>query len=329
MNPQKEMDKIKLKSSHRVVLVVFIPKLEGYYLTIFDVLKLSIESLLATNNKFCEVTIVNNGSCEIVSEYLNNMYLDGRIDCLIHHKENIGKIDAMIGAARLSREELITLSDTDILFVKGWQQNIEKVFNSFKGVGSVSPIPVRKAFTYGTYSTLTKIILRKVKFSYEEIKENFISHNRFLESINWEVEHNDTLKWPVVEANGVKAIVGSSHQIVTIRRSMLFDFVPKMPSFTLVGNNSEYDYVDLPIDLSGKMRLATYNNFAFHMGNRVEEWMYSIQTENLKNKEIYRDETDLKMEYSYKKSPDLVIFCYRLKKKIIKRCFMNFLKSGQ
>jgi hypothetical protein len=35
------------------------------------------------------------------------------------------RIDAQIGAARGVREKLITLTDSDILFVKGWQEKVE------------------------------------------------------------------------------------------------------------------------------------------------------------------------------------------------------------
>ena len=96
MNPQKEEKKIDLKSNHRVVIVAFIPKLEGYYADIFEVLKLSVNSAFATKNNNCEITLVNNASCKIVTDYLNQLYDDGIINCVIHHKENIGKMDALI-----------------------------------------------------------------------------------------------------------------------------------------------------------------------------------------------------------------------------------------
>ncbi|KIX19790.1 hypothetical protein SY27_17210 [Flavobacterium sp. 316] len=285
MNPQKQSKKIDLKYQHRLIIVVFIPNLEGYYQNVFEVFKLCLESAITTVNDKCAITIVNNASCEETTNYLNESFKKGKIDTLIHHKENIGKMDALIGAAKGSREPLITLSDVDILFKYGWQNEIENIFASMKNVGSVSPIPVRKSMRYGTTSTLQKVFTGKVKLTFESIKANFDDHNKYLKSINWEIENEENLKWPIISQNGVKAILGSGHQIMTLNRLIFHNTVPIEPSLTLVGNNSEFLYCDEPVDISGGMRLATYNNFAFHMGNKVENWMIEIQEENIKKRE--------------------------------------------
>lgn len=285
MNPQKQSKKIDLKYQHRLIIVVFIPNLEGYYQNVFEVFKLCLESAITTVNDKCAITIVNNASCEETTNYLNESFKKDKIDTLIHHKENIGKMDALIGAAKGSREPLITLSDVDILFKYGWQNEIENIFASMKNVGSVSPIPVRKSMRYGTTSTLQNVFTGKVKLTFESIKANFDDHNKYLKSINWEIENEENLKWPIISQNGVKAILGSGHQIMTLNRLIFHNTVPIEPSLTLVGNNSEFLYCDEPVDISGGMRLATYNNFAFHMGNKVENWMIGIQEENIKKRE--------------------------------------------
>ncbi len=323
MNPQKEYKKIELKEHHRVVVVVFIPRLEGYYENMFEVFKLNLESINSTKNEFCVITVVNNGCCDVVVEYLNEMYANSKIDCLVHHKINIGKIDALIGAARSAREKLITLTDADILFVKGWQENVENVFCNFKDVGSVSPLPIRKGLTSGTISTLQKIMLKKVKLSFLPIKENFNSYNKFLESIGWDIEKNDDMLWPVISKNKHKAILGSAHQVLTLHRDIFFSDVPSLPSLILVGNNSEHDYVDTPIDLSNKMRLSTYNNFAFHMGNKAENWMYDIQKNNSTTDIILPNYNIENLKISNSIS-SLKIYGFKFKKKIIKKLFKIF-----
>jgi hypothetical protein len=67
-----------------------------------------------------------------------------------------------------------------------------------------------------------------------------------------------------------------------MHRDVLFKSVPTKPSLTLVGGFSEYLYVDKPIDMAGKLRLATFHNYAYHMGNSLEGWMKDVQVENLK-----------------------------------------------
>ncbi len=323
MNPQKQEKKIDLQYHHRLIIVVFIPSLEGYYKNVFDVFKLCLESAYTTIDSNCAITIVNNASCEDVRNYLNVQFENKVINCLIQHDENIGKMDALIGAARSSREYLITLSDVDILFKKGWQQEVEKIFLSMKNVGSVSPISVRKSMRYGTTSTIEQIILRKVKFTFKPIQENFLDYNLYLKSINWKTEENQNLLWPIVEENDVKAILGSGHQIMTLNRFIFHNNVPVSPSLTLVGNNSEFIYCDEPVDLSGGMRLATYHNYAYHMGNKVEQWMLEIQEKNIKNKPVdnlkFNDLTNIVFKA---KNPNKLFFL--IKQRIVIKFFNVF-----
>lgn len=319
MNPQKQSKKIQLKYQHRLIIVVFIPSLEGYYKNVLEVFKLCLDSAITTTNNDCAITIVNNASCDEVGKYLEDKLHKNQIDTVIHHKENIGKIDALIGAARGSREPIITISDVDILFKEGWQKETEDIFSKIKNVASVSPIPCRKFLNYETSSTLSKILLGKVKFKWLSIPENHTAHNRFLESFHWELETDENIKWPVIESNNVKAIVGSGHQVLSMRRALFFDTVPKSPSLTLVGNNSEYLYCDQPINYSGGMRLATYNNFAYHMGNTVEDWMRDIQKENLVISERKEDVKSPSLPEFYPKTPSRV--WYKLKKRIVHKLF--------
>ncbi len=284
-NPQKQERKLTLTTNHRIVVVVYIPNEDGFYKDSYSVFKTCLDSLIATTSTTSLITVVNNGSFDKVKNLLHQYLDEGKIDTVIAHKTNIGKIDALIGAARGAREKLITLTDSDILFVKGWQQKTVEIFNTFPKVGSVSPIPGRYGYLYGTTSVLKSILLKKLQLQLMPIPENFVPYNRYLESINWEADSNENTEWAVVSYKDVKAIIGSGHQVLTIDRDVLFETVPTNPSLTLVGGSSEYDYVDEPIDKSGKLRLATYHNYAFHMGNKLENWMIDIQQDNVASAE--------------------------------------------
>lgn len=317
-NPQKLEKHVVLETFHRVILVVFIPNEEGFYKDSFNVFKLSLDSIISSINSSCAITVVNNGSYFKVTELLNAYIVEKKIDTVIHHSNNIGKIDALIGAARGVREQLITYTDSDILFEFGWQENVEKIFNEFPNVGSVSPIPVRKGIFYATSSVLKQILLRKVKFSFEPIPENFDAYNKYLTSINWESENSEAQLWPIITYKSNKAIIGSGHQVLTIDREILNGYTSNNPSLILVGGDSEYKYVDEPIDYSGKMRLSTYNNYAFHMGNTTEKWMYDILESNNKNS-IFNVKSNLKL--SQRRSYQYKIKAYRLRKNLIKVLF--------
>ena len=323
-NPQKKEGFINQKYNHRVIVVTYIPKIDGYYLKMLEVIKLSLSSLKQTIPSSTAITVVDNGSCHKVTEYLTSLKFEKKIDNLNLLGENIGKIDALIGTARGSREPLITLTDCDILFANQWVEETFKVFNNFKNVGSVSPIPVRIGYNFGTSSVLKNIIFKKLKFKFKSIPENFEPYNKYLDSINWDQETEISLMWPVVEANNEKAIIGSGHQILTIDRDILFGVTPSNPSYTLVGNNSELNYVDIPIEKSGKLRLSTYNNYAFHMGNKVEDWMVKIAEANEKitDKDInHHLDIIQKKDLFNSKTRNI---SYKLKKSIFKLLFKWF-----
>lgn len=328
MNPQKEERKITMITHHRIVIVVYIPNEEGFYEKSFDVFKTCLDSIILTINNNAAITVVNNGSLEKVSTFLNLYLKEKKIDTLISHNTNIGKIDAQIGAARASREKYITLTDADILFVKGWQEKVEEVFAAFKNVGSVSPIPVRTGLYAGTSSVLKQILLRNLKFKFIPIPENLENYNKFLSSINWDLDTDENKKWPVIESRGVKAIIGSAHQVLTIDRDVLFMTSPSNPSLTLVGGNSEHNYVDEPIDKAGKLRIATFNNYAFHIGNVLESWMNEVHRNNLISKTIKSNEFKASLFSSdlfHSQTKDKI---YGFKKMIVKKVFYFLYGNG-
>ncbi|TNJ45763.1 glycosyltransferase [Tamlana fucoidanivorans] len=322
-NPQKAEGLITLKTNHRVVMVVFVPELTGYYTNMFEVTKLSINSLIKTIPLTSAITIVDNGSCSTVTNYLTKLLKEGLIDALMLLKNNIGKIDALMAGARGAREPIITLTDCDILFEANWVSETIKVFNTFKNVGSVSPIPTRTAVKYFTFSTQQAILQKRLCLKFESIPENFKAYNMFLKSINWNQEPDKFKLWPVVINKNVKAIVGSDHQVVTLRRDILFNCTPSKPSFTKVGKESERDYVDLAIDMSGGFRLSTYHFYAFHMGNKLENWM-TIVYDKLENNS---EELDLKL-FPKLKYQDINPFWYKFKKKLLKKVFETQIPSN-
>tara|TARA_R110002050_G_scaffold74772_4_gene160153 strand:+ start:56366 stop:57352 length:987 start_codon:yes stop_codon:yes gene_type:complete len=315
-NPQKTEAFIKLKTNHRIVVVVFVPELTGYYQDMFEVIKVSINSLIKTIPNTSAITIVDNGSCTAVVNYLTELFNNDLIDALQLLKTNIGKIDALMGGARASREPIVTLTDCDVLFKTNWVSETIKIFNIFKNVSSVSPIPARTALKYFTFSTQEAILRKRVDLKFESIPENFEAYNMFLESINWHKETDNEKLWPILHKDKTKAVIGSDHQVLTLRRDVFFNTSPSKPSFTKVGKESEREYVDLAIDLSGGLRLSTHNFYAFHMGNKLEDWMMTEY--NKLEKESKEIALKLIPELKYREAYN---FWYKVKKRILKKTF--------
>ena len=73
-NPNK--DKLKQNSEylHQVIIPVYIPSHEDYFKDSLKILKLCITSVLNTIHDKTFITIVNNGSCKDVKEYLESLF---------------------------------------------------------------------------------------------------------------------------------------------------------------------------------------------------------------------------------------------------------------
>lgn len=322
MNPQKKEKKIDLQFQHRVIILVYVPEKEGYYDNIFEVFKLCLESAITTINDKCAITVVNNGSKKEVVEYINQKFVNKEIDSVIHHNCNIGKMDAIIGAARASREPIITLSDVDVLFKFGWQQEVERNFNAFENLGTISPMAVKSSFRIANISTQQQIIFKQLSFKLEPIPENTNDYNLYLKSLNWDITCSENAMWPVVQSNNQKAILGCAHQVLCINREIFFKTVPTAPSLTLIGQNSVYNYADGPIDFAGGLRLSTYHNYAYHMGNTVEDWMLKVQEENKAKANAQPKEIIvLKLKFKAKK---YYPFIFKVKQKVISKLFDLF-----
>ena len=73
------------------------------------------------------ITLVNNGSCENVLVYLNELFSQKKIHELIH-TDNIGKINAVFKGLSGNNIELVTITDADVLFLSNWQSQTATVF---------------------------------------------------------------------------------------------------------------------------------------------------------------------------------------------------------
>ncbi|MBZ0328339.1 MAG: glycosyltransferase family 2 protein, partial [Altibacter sp.] len=66
--------KIKRDAYHRIIVPVFIPNLkEEYFFHGLEVTKLCLESLIRTRHPKTFLSVVNNGSCREVTNYLQQL----------------------------------------------------------------------------------------------------------------------------------------------------------------------------------------------------------------------------------------------------------------
>ncbi len=333
-NPHKDLEQEKTKYLHQVVIPVFIPHQEGYYKDAFIILQYCITSLLKTIHNSTFITIVNNGSCSKIVDYLNNLFLEKKIHELIH-TENIGKLNAILKGISGSNIELVTISDSDVLFCSNWQSETVHVFNSFSKTGVVGIVPQFKMFE-GNSANVIWDNLFSSRLRFTEVKDpNALI--RFYESIGWDKNYNqDYLKQNLSISNqDKKALVGSGHFVATYRKQLFAEIITYIGY--KMGANSE-EYLDTAPLKKGLWRLTTTHNYAYHMGNVFETWMQDemeLLQENpsclnaltvtkligkksrlnlfFKNKlfaKIFSNKTFRKFFYKYKKLPKTMINNY-------------------
>jgi hypothetical protein len=258
--------------SHRVIIPLYIPNEADYYKESYQIFEYCLFSVLKTSVTPLKISVISNNSCDSVNEKLFDLHKQGYIDELIIEKEAIGKINSILKALRTAEERLITITDADVLFCNGWEEEVVAVFEAFPNAGAVCPVPVfRKHFH------LTSIIWLKYLFSkklYFRAVKNVPALTKFAASIGWpwlDEKWSDTIG-TLEASNGKIAVLGCSHFVATYKREV-FQNLPKTNSKYKLGGSSEFLYTDEPVLKMGGYRLATYDNFAYHMGNTLESWM--------------------------------------------------------
>ncbi|QDO94176.1 glycosyltransferase family 2 protein [Formosa sediminum] len=281
-NPQRNK-KINLdKYNHQVIIPVYIPNLEKYYRQSFEIFKLSLNSLLKTVNNQTYITVICNGSCVEVEEYVLNQYLSGNINDVII-TSGIGKVNSILKGISGINLPLLTISDADVLFLNNWQQETYKVFDSFPRAGVVSPVPnPSQSFYY------TENIYLNYMFSEKILKHPVVNKQaliRFAESIGALslFEKYYCKDYLILKGkNECKAVVGAGHFVATYKTS-IFKYLKRHTDYQL-GGESEEEYLDKPPFLKGLFRLSTMDNYAYHLGNTVEDWMLKTHNETLRSK---------------------------------------------
>lgn len=309
-NPYKDQKNDESEYIHQVVIPVYIPNHEGYFKDSFAILKLCLESLLATIHNKTFVTIANNGSDRIVADYLDELLNQSKIQELIH-THNIGKLNAVVKGLAGNNIELVTISDSDVMFLPNWQNETVKVFSHIPNAGVVGIVPQIKMYESNCGNVLLKnFFSKKLKFIPVKNKNGMI---RFYDSIGWDRSYNqDYLKFNLgLEINSdMSVLIGSGHFVATYKKDMFEELISYF-DYKMGGNSEEYlDQLPLKKDY---WRLTTEDNYAYHMGNVLENWMLDQPNEIVAE--------DKNIEYNFYKKKKLNSILYFFKN----RLFVKFI----
>ncbi len=304
LNPYKDKSLDKSKYEHQVIIPVYIPNQKAYFKDSFKIFQLCLESLFSTIHHKTFITIVNNGSGDFIKEYLDDLFLNGKIHEVVH-TENIGKLNAILKGLAGNDIELVTISDSDVLFLPNWQLETSKIFNEVPKAGVVGIVPQFKMYETNCGNVIIdNLFNKKMKFIPVKNPDSLI---RFYDSIGWDRTYNkDYLAYNLgLEINpNLKVLIGSGHFAATYKKDV-FEEINTFIGFKL-GGNSEV-YLDKAPLKKGYWRLNTQDNFAYHMGNTLEDWM--------EMKPIYEPASEC-LYSNFKKRNNINVVIYFVKNRI-------------
>ena len=270
-NPNKDKTLPKSDYTHQVVVPVYIPHQNDYFKDSFQILQLCLESLFKTCHAKTYITVVNNGSCEEVIVYLNQLQQNGKIQEVIHTTA-IGKLNAILKGLTGHQFPLITITDADVMFLNDWQKATYEVFEAFPKTGLVCTTPSSKSFNDKTFNILTEKLFSK-SLAFTSVKNpvafdafaTSIGNPNFYKSVHFE-------KYLTLTNDKVSVVVGAGHFVATYRGDIFSDLGVTATPFSL-GGTSEAKILDLPVIRKGYWRLSTDDNYTYHLGNVQETWM--------------------------------------------------------
>lgn len=284
LNPQKDKPLETSDYIHQVIFPVYIPNQEGYFIDSFKILQRCFDSLFATTHTKTFITVVNNGSGEFVKDYLDDLFRNKKIHEVIH-TENIGKLNAILKGLVGNDIELVTISDSDVLFLQNWQSETAKIFNEVPKAGVVGIVPQFKMYEANSGNVIFDNLFNN-KLNFFPVK-NPNALVRFYDSIGWDRNYNqDYLAYNLgLEINpDLKVLIGAGHFVATYKKD-IFEEITTFIGYKLGGVSETYlDKVPLK---KGYWRLTTQDNFAYHMGNIYEDWMGEIPKQAHTNESLY------------------------------------------
>lgn len=271
---------------HRIIIPVYIPKLEGFFKESLSVLKLCLTSLYTTVHSKTKISVASNGSCKEVNDFLGKELEALRIDELYIIKTSIGKINSIFKVMNTVKESIVTVSDADVLFSSGWQNEVEQVYLDYPKVGMVCPFSYSKGFRELTANIYFDNFFNK-KIKIDKIT-NPAALEHFAKSIDNENFYSEIhKKYGIIyqEKGKSKVLIGAGHFVATFKRDVFepYSFQPQLRKLA----NGERQFLDTPPVACGLWRVSTLNNFVYHMGNTIMPMYHEVINNN--SKDTFKD----------------------------------------
>ena len=269
MNPSRSQVTDYRPARVTVAVLTHIPNFSGYFSHRFDVLRLSLSSLIANTRQPYDLLVFDNGSCTEVVDYLRELHAAGKIQYLLLSSQNIGKIGAFQILFRAAPGEIVAYSDDDILFQPGWLEAHLEIIDTYPKVGMVTGIYIRTQVVEGLESVNAFIQqpgveVTRGKLIPEEWERDYVADS----GRTWEQYQAETASLEDIQIRyqGVTCLASAHHAQFVAPRQVILEALPDEWSGRLMGKMRE---VDLAVDRLGYLRLSTPQRMAQLMGNLI------------------------------------------------------------
>ncbi len=271
MNPSRNRDSGFAPARVTAAVLTHVPHSEGYFEHRFEVLRLCIESLIATTGDKVDVMVFDNASNPQVVGYLNDLKTTNKIQYLTLSSRNIGKMDALQMIFRSAPGEIIAYSDDDVLFLPGWLDAHLKILETFPKTGMVTGFYIRSQMAFSVNSTLEFANRFDVDTERGQlIEQRWEQH--YLDNMGrtWERYREETRNLEDVRLTyeGVQALSSAGHHQFVAYKQVLLKALPEEWTGRLMGKMREFDDA---VDKLGYLRLNTPQPVTRLLGNVLSE----------------------------------------------------------
>jgi glycosyltransferase involved in cell wall biosynthesis len=266
-NPAKFVNQVAKPERITVALLNYIPFISGFYAEALDVLKVSMASMRKDPGLNFDLLVFDNGSCNEVRDYLVAEKDAGWIQYLLLSEKNLGKGGAWNIMLSGAPGEIISYTDSDVLFYPGWLARSVELLEAFPNAGMVTGRPFR---TNPDFHSATREWAQKnamLEAGTFIPWETFWEFNRSLgqdEAENRRI-YTETQDWKI-SYQGLTAMAGASHWQFSAYKAVLDRFLP----FDMDKPMGQVKQLDQRMNERGLLRLMLPDPLTMNLSNTTE-----------------------------------------------------------